>query len=126
MNYEYGPDFDFYITAVDDFKRCNGSYSDMSKNDQYVLQTICHMLYQIDDDIFPGFTDFGESYLLKVDGYNTSYSLLTADGMTIFSVTKTGNYSYDFEFLSPNRFRMQTNGFFDYVTEHTTIFGKKR
>lgn len=51
MIYDYGPDIDFKIRSAGAMLEHNGSYGSLSEDDQYLLQAVCHMVYQVKDDI---------------------------------------------------------------------------
>jgi len=123
MHYEFGPDINFDIKFTGDMEKFNGNYYEQSEANQNLIQTLCHMAYQITDTV----KDCGD--ILRMDGVwatiiNNNFSLYTNDMMTVFSIWKTGKYSYDFEFFSPTQLE-KSNGFFKYVSDHFNTYGRR-
>lgn len=127
MIYDYGPDIDFSIRNIGAMFEHNGSYDCLDQDSQYLIQAICHMIYQIKDNIRPS-----ENSILSLGGVwiqwmrtprGEEYSLYTDDMMTVFHIIETGDFSYDIEFLSPNQFR-RADSFINYAFQHAQKNGK--
>ena len=128
-DYDYGPNLDFNIRFVGDMKKYNGSYEDSSEKNQYLVQSLCHMIYQIKYDI-----QSSSSGILRLNGIwiqylhtrnGDEYSVYTNDMMTVFHIIETGLYSFDFEFLSPKQC-YKADALIDYAYEHRMDFGRAK
>lgn len=129
MNYDYGPNTDFSVRLVGTIKEYNGSYRDLDPQQKYLLQAVCHMIYQIKEDIRSS-----PSGILKLDGVwahwipmqdGDDYSLYTNDMMTVFHIIETGYHTFDFEFFSPNQF-VKADSLIDYAYNHRLVNGRAR
>ena len=127
MAYDYGPDIDFSIRNVGAMLELNGPYGSLNQAEQYLQQAICHMVYQVKDDI--KLSKNGMLFLENVwiqwirTPCGDEYSLYTDDMMTVFHIIETGHYAYDFEFLSPRQLR-KADSFVDYAFQHAMKNGK--
>ena len=128
-DYDYGPNVDFRIRFVGEMRDHNGSYGSTSSENQYLVQALCHMIYQIKSDIQASFNG-----ILRLDGLwiqwvhtydGEEYSVYTNDGMTVFHIIETGFHSFDFEFLSPNQLK-KADPLLDYAYEHRLDNGRAR
>ena len=119
MKYEYGPDIDFKITSIGDMLTHNGAYSNLNEKTQYLLQTLCHVVYQIKKAIQTApngllwiNNDVGMHWIHEKDGDH--YFMYTKDMMNGFHVIETGYHAFDFEFVSPNQL-MRADSLLDYA-----------
>ena len=127
MTYDYGPNVDFNINTTGAMLAHNGSYSKMTPQNRYLLQALCHMIYQIKDDIQAspnGILKLGGVWLhwLHTQGRD-DYSLYTDDMMTAFHIIETGCHSYDVEFISPNQLQ-KADPLLDYAYQHRLDHGR--
>lgn len=120
-NYEYGPNVDFNIKFIGDMKKYNGDYEKQNDKSKYLLQTLCHAIYEIKDDIKNsknGILKLDEIWIhyLQLDK-GEDYSIYTNDMMTAFHIIETAAYSFDFEFLSPSQL-IKADSLLNYAYEH--------
>ena len=120
--YEYGPDIDFDITTVGEMREHNGRYDDLNENGQYLLQAICHMVYQIKSE-FHDEVDTIQLNGVWVMKAKNSYALYTTSMMTVFNIIETGKHSFEVEFLSPTQFTF-ADPFIEYARIHAIKHGK--
>jgi len=125
-DFDYGPNVEFNIETVGDMLKYYGDYIDQSDSDQYLLQAVCHMVYQIKDDIKAStagvfkLKNFWIHYLSTPQG--EEYSLYV-DGMTAFHIIETGYHSFEFEFFSARQFQ-KAEALIDYAYNHRMDFGR--
>ena len=120
--YDYGPDFDFNITFTGDMEKYNGSYENIDDKSKYLVQSLCHALYEIKDEIHNSekgqlwFND--NNWIQHLHTYKgENYGLYTYDFMTAFVITQTDENDFDVDFLSPNQL-LKCDSFLDYAAEH--------
>lgn len=120
--YEYGPNFDFDVSFEGDMKRYYGSYESQNENNKYLIQSLCHAIYEIKDDIQRsenGMLWFHDkNWIHWTHSYEGDrYSLYTYDYMTAFSIIQTGTYSFKIDFVSTNQL-IKCDSFLDYAVNH--------
>ena len=127
MIYDYGPDIDFKIRTVGTMLDHNGSYDCLNQDDQYLLQAVCHMVYQVRDDIRLSKNSILSLGNVWIQWMRTpcgeEYALFTDEMMTVFHIIETGDYSYDIEFFSSRQFR-KADSFINYTFQHAQKNGK--
>lgn len=130
--YEYGPETDFDISYSGDMARYNGSYEETAPNDRYLIQALCHAVYQVRNDIAAELGDGttvlrlkGGTVLMAMHlGDRDDYSLFTGDGMTAFHIIHTGRHSFEVEFVSPSQLR-KAGPLIDYAFRHALTNGRE-
>ena len=124
MIYDYGPDIQFNISTTGDMLLYNGPYESINAQGKYLLQAICHMVYQIKNEFEDEVStiQLNDTWIMKVQN---CYSLYTSSMMTVFSIKEVGKYSYEFEFFSPAQFK-RADSFINYASAHAITHGKSR
>lgn len=125
--YEYGPKSDFNIETDGTVKEQKGAFSQLDKDEKRLLQVLCHMIYQIKDDIKSsrnGILNLGKSRIHWLPTkLGEEYSLYTDDMITVFRIIETGCYSFVIEFISPDQL-MAAKTLDDYAYNHRLEFGR--
>lgn len=128
-NYDYGPNVDFTIRFVGDMELYNGTYEDRSEKDKYLVQVLCHAIYQIKDILKTckaGIYYYEDIFFHWIARYNRedSYSVYTRSGMTVLHVVETGYHSFDVEFLSTKQLSLYGDSLLDLAYQHVMHYGR--
>lgn len=130
FDYDFGPNVDFNIRFVGEMEQYNGSYESKDSQSQYLVQVLCHAIYQIKKDICKNKISPDQSILYLSDIYfhwireTNSYAVYGRNGMTVMVVYETGFHSFDFEFLSPNQLERYGDTLLDYACQHVLTYGR--
>lgn len=129
FSYDFGPYADFYIRFIGDMEKYNGSYEAQNDKEKYLVQVLCHAIYQVKEHIQncqAGVFYYGNIYFHWIDSnnYENSYSVYTRGGMTVMHIVETGPYSFDFEFLSPRQLEEYGDDILDFAVQHANRYGR--
>lgn len=125
--YDYDPDIEFKIMNIGEMLEVNGCYSNSNLKGQRLLQELCHMIYQIRDEVRFSknrVLSLGSVWLQWTPTYNGEhFQLFTDDYMTAFHIIMRSRYSFDIEFLSPNQLA-KADPLLEYAYKHAQVNGK--